>query len=104
MASAKRQIKESVVSFLRDREGQAVTVADISEGLDLSRQQVFNAMTYITRELQSLVVKMASGVYRYGADGMRVETRFELVTDRDGKPIVKDREGRLFLLTPVKLP
>lgn len=99
-------IKERAISLLRSRTGQTVTVSELAEELGVSRQQVFNAMSYIVRTMHPLVRKVASGVYMMGGDGSDIGTPrlvFEIVTKLPSGVLVKDGDGNLFKLEPVDL-
>jgi len=98
-------IKEAIVTYLRQHRGMPVTVQELALGIGVTRQQVFNAMTYIVRTMHPLIRKIASGVYIMGSenDGEGVRLVFDLVAEQDGVMLVKDSDGKLLKLVAVNL-
>lgn len=96
-------IRERVVMFLRDRDGIPVGVTELADGLGLTRQQVFNAMTDVVADMYPLVRKLKSSVWMFQSDRQAVSDVYELVTDLAGVRVVRGGDGKLYRLVEVDL-
>lgn len=95
-------IKERIIDYMREHRGDPLSAHQISEALGLTRQQVFNGMSYIVETMFPLVRKVASGVYVMEATDADVKGKlvFEVVSESDGAKLLRSiPDGKLYKLS-----
>jgi hypothetical protein len=95
-------IKERIIDYMREHRGDPISANQISEALGLTRQQVFNGMSYIIETTYPLVQKVASGVYTMmDAEADRKgKLVFEVISETDGAKLLRNLDdGKLYKLS-----
>lgn len=96
----------TVLQYMEQRRGINIFIDDMARDLNLDRKKVISAVNALRRNAGVVIESPTKGCYRYVGDapaaipdGKRLFE--ELATTKDGRLLIQDEDGNVFMATAV---